>query len=234
MSTVSAEALRELHRLHGQLSDLRGRLDRGPKTVAAHRASVAKLEADLQAARDQVQQTRKAADSKQLDVKSQEQRIQGWETQLNAAKSNKEYQTLQEQIAAGRMAASVLEDETLEWLGRIDEHTAEVGEAERHLEAGRAELAKVEARIAETAQTLRAEVQRLEADLAQAERSLPGDFKSDYRRVVEARGPDGLAPCEDGVCQGCGQKITLQMQTDLIGSKPVFCKSCGVLLYLPE
>ncbi|QDT68413.1 Putative zinc ribbon domain protein [Planctomycetes bacterium MalM25] len=234
MSNVTAAALRELHRLHSQLSDLRGRLDRGPKTVAAHRASVAQMEADLTAAKNLVQSTRKAADAKQVDIKSQEDRISKWEGQLNSAKSNQEYQTLTEQIAAGRMAASVLEDETLELLARVDEEVAEVGRHQERLAAGQAELKKVETNIAATAETLRAEVTRLEGDLAEAEKQLPGDFKQDYRRVVTAKGPDGLAPFEDGVCQGCGQSTTLQMQDNLRQSKPVFCKSCGVLLYLPE
>ncbi|TWT94096.1 putative zinc ribbon domain protein [Botrimarina colliarenosi] len=233
-STVSAAALRELHRLHSQLSDLRGRLDRGPKQVAAHKGSVAQLEAALQAAKNHAQETRKAADRKQLDVKAQEDKIANWENQLNTAKSNKEFQTFQEQIAAARMAASVLEDETLELLGRIDETAAEVGRHEERLAAGQAELKKVAANVAANATTLEAEVARLEADLAVAEKALPGDFKLDYQRVVAAKGADGLAPCEDGVCEGCGQSTTLQMQSDLKASKPVFCKSCGVLLYLPE
>lgn len=234
MSNITAAALRELHRLHSQLSDLRGRLDRGPKTIAAHRASVAQMEADLNTAKELVQTTRKAADGKQVDIKSQEDRISKWEGQLNSAKSNQEYQTLQEQIAAGRMAASVLEDETLELLGRIDEQVAEVGRHEERLAAGQAELKKVETNIAALAETLRAEVTRLEADLVEAEKQLPGDFKEDYNRVVAAKGADGLAPFEDGVCEACGQSITLQMQDNLRQSKPVFCKSCGVLLYLPE
>lgn len=234
MTTVTAAALQELHRLHSQLSDLRGRLDRGPKQVAAHRASVGKLEQDLKTAQELVQTTRKAADAKQLDIKAQEDRIAKWEGQLNTAKSNAEFQTLQEQIAAGRMAASVLEDETLELLGRVDEYVAEVGRHEKNVAAGKDELKKVETNVSATMVTLRGEVERLEGDLSEAEGRLPGDFKGDYQRVVKAKGADGLAPFEDGVCQGCGQSTTLQMQSDLRGAKPVFCKSCGVLLYLPE
>jgi predicted nucleic acid-binding Zn-ribbon protein len=232
--SVPAAALRELHRLHSQLSDLRGRLDRGPKQIAAHRGSVSQLEAALAAAKTLSLDTRKAADRKQLDVKAQEDKIANWENQLNSAKSNKEYQTFQEQIAAARMAASVLEDETLELLGRIDETVAEVHRHEQRLAAGKAELQKVETNVAANSAVLRADVARLEADLEAAESQLPSDFKADYQRVVARKGADGLAPFEDGVCQGCGQSTTLQMQADLRASKPVFCKSCGVLLYLPE
>lgn len=234
MSTISAAALQELHRLHEQLSDLNGRLNRGPKQVAAHRASVAQLQADLAAAQQLTQDTRKAADGKQVDVKSQEERIAKWEGQLNSAKSNTEFNTLKEQIAAGQMAASVLEDETLELLDRIDECQAEVARHEERLAAGQAELKKVEANVAANAEMLKSEIARLEGDLSTAEAKLPGDFKENYRRVVTAKGADGLAPFEDGVCQGCGQSVTLQMQDNLRQNKPIFCKSCGVLLYIPE
>ena len=233
-STVPAAALRTLHRLLEQLADLRGRLERGPKQVAAHHASVKQLGQAVLDAHEAVKQTKLAADGKQLDLKGSEEKIQKWQGQLNAASSNTEYKALEEQIAAGEMAGSVLEDEILEMLGRIDDLSVKAGEAEKNLEAGRSELAKVEAHVAETSGVLRSEIARLEADLETTEKELPGDFKENYRRVVAAKGPDALAPCEDGVCEGCGQKTTLNMQSDLALSKPIFCQSCGSLLYLPE
>ncbi len=70
MSTISAAALRDLHRLHSQLADLRGRLGRGPKQIIAHRGSVAQLEQAVVAAHGLVKQTKLAVDRKQLDLKS--------------------------------------------------------------------------------------------------------------------------------------------------------------------
>lgn len=234
MSTVSAAALRDLHRIHDQLADLRGRLKRGPKQIVAHRGSVAKLEQAVTAAHDIVQQTKMAVDRMQLDLKSSEEKIANWQNQLNSAGSNKAYQALQEQIAAGEMAGSVLEDEILEMLGRIDDLEARAIESEKNLELGKAELAKVEVNVAATSEKLKEEIVRLEADLAVAEKGISGDFKNDYLRVIRSKGADGLAPGDDGVCQGCGQSITLNMQNDLALSKPTFCQSCGCLLYLSE
>lgn len=234
MSTVSAAVLRTLHRIHSQLADLRGRLERGPKQVVAHKASVAKLEQALAVAENQVKEARKAADGKQLDIRDSEAKIEKWNTQLNSASSNTEFHALQEQIAAGKMAASVLEDETLELLGRIDELIASATKADENLAAGKKELEKVKVHVESTADTLRQEITRLEADLIGAEKGLGGDFKSDYQRVVRNKGADGLASAEDGNCQGCGNQMTLNMQSDLSLSKPVFCKACGCLLYMPE
>ena len=234
MSTITAAALRELHRLHSQLADLRGRLERGPKQVAGHEASVAQLTQAVAAAHDTVKQTRMAADRKQLDVKESEQKINTWRSQLNTASSNKEYKALEEQIAAGEMASSVLEDETLELLTRVDDLVAAAAKAEENLKAGQAELEKVRAHVEATSEPRRSEIARLEADLTEAEKALPGEFLSDYRRVVRNMGAEGMAPAEDGTCQSCGQQLTINMQADLTLNKPVFCKSCGCLLYLPE
>jgi uncharacterized protein len=59
-------------------------------------------------------------------------------------------------------------------------------------------------------------------------------LKVDYQRVVREKGADALAEAGDHVCGGCGQQITANMQSDLVMSRPVFCKVCGRLLYLPE
>ena len=61
---------------------------------------------------------------------------------------------------------------------------------------------------------------------------MPPDLKADYQRVVRSKGADSLALADDGVCTGCGQQITLNMQNELNLSKLIFCKSCGRLLYL--
>lgn len=42
--SFTAAALRELHRLHQQLGDLRDRLERGPKQVRVRQANVAQAE----------------------------------------------------------------------------------------------------------------------------------------------------------------------------------------------
>ena len=47
-------------------------------------------------------------------------------------------------------------------------------------------------------------------------------------------GEDALAAVEDSTCIGCYTTITTQMMNELLTNKPVFCKSCGRMLYLPE
>ena len=231
--SVTAAALRELHQIHQQLADLRDRLERGPKQVRARETNVAQLEARLTEAREKAKQMQMSVDRKQLDLKSGEQKVLDLRVKLNTANNNREYQALLEQIAAAEMAGSVLSDEILEGMDKVDQLALLVKEAEKNLADGKKEMEKSRQGVEDSAASTRSEVTRLEAELVTAEQALPLDIKVDYQRVVRSKGADSLALVDDGVCTGCGQQITLNMQNELNLSRLVFCKACGCLLYLP-
>jgi predicted nucleic acid-binding Zn-ribbon protein len=232
--SVTAAALRELHRIHQRLADLRDRLERGPKQVRAREANVAQLEARLNEAKDRAKQMQMGLDRKNLDLKAGEQKVIDLRVKLNGANSNREYQAFLEQIAAAEMAGSVLSDEILEGMEKVDQLHLATKEAEKNLAAGKQEMQKAKEAVESSAATIRSDVAALETELSQAEKALPSELKADYERVVRSKGADSLSSVDDGVCTGCGQQITLNMQNELRLSKLVFCKSCGRLLYLPE
>jgi predicted nucleic acid-binding Zn-ribbon protein len=167
-------------------------------------------------------------------LKSNESRIADWKVKLNSCSNNKEYQTMIDQIAAAEMAGSVLADEILETMERIDQLEAVVVEVKERLAAGKTELSKFRDTVAQEGALIAADIARLEGELADAEKELPTDFREDYRRVIRGKGADGMAKMEDGVCEGCGKQVTLNMQNHLMMGKPVFCTACGRLLYTGE
>ena len=231
---VTAGALRELHRVHEQLADLRDRLRRGPKQVEARRRVVETVETQCSEVQDKSKHARMTADQKQLDLKSGEIKIEDLKTKLNACSSNREYQALLDQIAAAEMANSVLADEILEGLEQIDVFEVKVGEAKEGVANVQAELGKLEKQIADSTESIKTDIARLESELTDAEAALPDDFRIDYDRVVRAKGADALTPVEDGICIACGQRFTANMQNNMALGKTAFCPSCGRLMYLAE
>jgi predicted nucleic acid-binding Zn-ribbon protein len=232
--SVTAGVLRELHRIHRQLGDLRERLDRGPKQVKARQATVARLEADLAQVKSDAKAAKVGADQKQLLLKSGEAKVRELKTKLNAASSNREYQALKDQIAADEMAGSVLADEILEALEKIDGYTSQITEAEQNLAKGREELAKIEQQVREQHDRLMGDVQRLEEELKKVEVELPADFRDAYQRVVKGKGSDAMAQVEGETCGGCYHHLTANIFSSLLMNRVVCCQSCGRLLYLPE
>jgi len=232
--TVTAVALRELHRLYRQLNDLRGRLDRGPKQIAARKANVTRLEQVHEDTKQGCQETKMASDRKQVDLKSGEAKINDLDAKLNSCKTNKEYQTLKDQIAAAKMANSVLEDEILEGLDEITEEEVKVADAKKDVATAKQELTKVEHDVNSHAESLRADVARLEGELEAAEAGLPAEFRTDYDRIVKKRGEDALAPLDGEHCGGCYQAMRPNQLNLLKMGKTVDCNGCGRYIYEPE
>jgi len=227
-------ALREMHRIHRQLTDIKERLERGPKHVRAAQSSAQKMELELQQAREAAKRLRIHADEKQLQLKGREQRIKDLKGKLNACSSNREYQALREQIAADEQANGVLADEILDALERIDELANKTKTAEANLQRVRQESEKITGRVSDEQQTLQAELTRLQTALKQAETGLPEEFRREYERIAKARGEHALAQVEGETCGNCFQTLTTQTMNQLYLARPVFCQTCGCLMYLPE
>jgi predicted nucleic acid-binding Zn-ribbon protein len=226
--------LRTLHRIHRQLTDLKERFSRGPKQIKAAEVNVQHCEENLAKIKADAKTMRMAADQKQLQLKSGEEKVKDHQRKLNAAASNREYQLLKEQIAADEMANSVLADEILEAFEAADGVQKQVAEAEAVLVSAKERVEELRGQVAAQEPSLNADIARLEAELQKEEATLPEDIRDMYQRVVQHKGEDALAAVENQFCNGCNQQITLNLYTKVILGAPVFCKSCGRLLYLPE
>jgi predicted nucleic acid-binding Zn-ribbon protein len=232
--SVTAAALRELHRIHRQLSDLRERKERGPKQIRARETNLAKLADDLNKVQTDHKAARVRSDQKQLLLKSGEDKIESLKVKLNAAASNREYQALKDQIAADQMAGSVLADEILEAMEKIDELATQIASQQQKIAASKDELAKAQQAVRDQAGQLDDDIKRLEVQLRQAEAALPADFRANYQRVVNSKGEDAMAEVQGEFCGGCFQQLTPNNMAELSMSLAIFCRNCGRLIYLSE
>ncbi|MGD9724762.1 MAG: zinc ribbon domain-containing protein [Pirellulales bacterium] len=232
--SVPAAAVRELHRIHKQLTDLRDRLQRGAKQLKAREANIGKMSEELARLQADHKAARVRSDQKQLLLKSGEDKIEGLKAKLNAAASNREYQALKDQIAADQMAGSVLADEILEIMEKIDELAKQTNEQQQKINASKEELAKAQQSVRDAAGVLDSDTKRLEAELAQAEANLPADFRDQYQRLVNSKADDAMAEVQGEFCGGCFQQLTPNNMAELSMSLSIFCRNCGRMIYLPE
>ncbi len=229
--TVTASLVQQLHRINRQKTDLKGQLERGPKTVAAAGRKLQAAELNVSRIHDNLTRMKVDADGKQLQMKEREEKIHTWEGQLNTVKENREYQALKNQIAADTQANLVLSDEILELLESIDEVEQTLQEAQAGVEEARTELERIEKLVADKKVVLESELSRVEAELVEAEKGLAGDFKQEYKRLVAAKGEDAMAELEGKCCSGCYQSLTPQLLDRLSLGQPILCPTCGRLIY---
>ena len=234
MIKISADLLRELHRIHRQKTDLKSRLARGPRQIRAGEGKIQSAEQELEQARDNHRQAQLRSNEKQLQLKEREQRIEDIKRKLNEAKSNKEFSTFKEQIAADEQANSVLSDEILESLEQLDHLEALCQKAEQVLVDANTSQEELKQKLQKLQVELEDEVTRVEGQLVEAEKLIPADFKVDYERLVKARGEEALAPLEGETCGGCATMLSPQLMNELLMGFLKICRSCGNVLYVPE
>jgi len=231
---VATEALRTLHRIHRQLEDLRERLARGPRVVRAREANLERVRKERDDARHQHHALKIATDEKQLQLGTSEAAVARRRVQLQQASSNVEYQGLKDQIAASQAANEVLEVEILEALEKVDALADKVKRCDASVAAAEQEIRKAHEAVAAQKPLLDADVARLQHELSEHEAALPDVFREHYFRIVRSRGEDALAVVNGEYCSGCNQHVPVNMINELMLSRPVACRSCGRLLYLPE
>ncbi|MDF1842804.1 MAG: phospholipase [Rubripirellula sp.] len=231
---IKPELLRRLHRIHRQRTDLKGRIDRGPKQIKAGESLVTQAEAATKEIRSRLTKTTMISDEKQLQLKSRETRIDELGAKLNTAASNREFTTLKEQIAADKQANSVLSDEILEVMEQMDAIEIELEAADAELEKQQQEqeqrIKDVKVVLAELAE----ESKRVEAELSSVEKEIPSNVFPDYKRLTDSKGENALAPVEGESCGGCYQTLTTNYIDRLRMSRLIRCPNCNAFLYTPE
>ena len=217
---VTADAVRTLHRMHRQLEDLRSRLAAGPRAIDARSRNADAITARLGVLQEEIRKARLVADQKQLQLRTMETRIKDCEAKRNAAKTNREYQLLGEQMAADDEAKKVLEDEK-----------ATQPPMEAELAVAKASLEEMKRKVQAERGALDTEVTRIVADLERAEEELPTESRESYRRMVRSKGADAMAQLDGESCGGCCQQLPPNAVAELSQGRVVPCRSCGRMVY---
>ena len=231
MSTA-AGGLKELHRLHIRLQQVNETLERGPRQIRARQQFVERKQSDLEEYKAQFKQLRMAVDQKSLQLKTNENKIVELKAKLNMASSNREFEIFKTQIDADTMANSVLEDEILESLDKIDQMQVATGKCQQEVEAAMSEESRITDEVAAAEPGLREETAELESALQAAEHILSGSVAEAYRRLVQAHGAGALASVENKACTACHAILSPNPLVEVNTGKIILCRSCGRLLYL--
>ncbi|HXY33942.1 MAG TPA: hypothetical protein VEI07_06915 [Planctomycetaceae bacterium] len=233
MSAATA-GLKRLHELHIRLQDINKQLEHGPRQVKARQQILAKKQAEIDALKAELKQTRMLADQKNLQLKTNETKIDQLRGKLNQAQSNREFDVIRSQIDADTMANSVLEDEILEVLEKVDQQQHKIKQAEDEIAQTAADLRRVAQEVESGAPKLRGQAIELQSALSDAEKILPQTAITTYRRLVQAHGAGALATVENNACTACFELLSANYLVELNTGKFLFCRSCGRLLYRPE
>ncbi len=232
--SAAAAGLKHLHELHLRLQELQQKLEHGPRQVKARQQILARKQTEIDAFKVELKQARMVADQKNLQLKTNESKIADLKSKLNQATSNREFDIIRSQIDADTMANSVLEDEILEVLEKVDQVQQKISKADGEAAQVGADLRRVAQEVETAVPKLRAQAVEVQTGLREAEKILPGGTIEMYRRLVQAHGAAALATVESNACTACNEILSANSLVELNTGKFIVCRSCGRLLYRPE
>lgn len=232
--SIDMALLQRLHTLLQTRVDLASQQSRCPIRRKSSQKKLDQANEKLEQERSELKKLQLQADDKQLQLAEREQRVADREVKLKSAASNREYQTLKDEIAADRQANEVLSDEILELFEEIDQHQKLVVQADEELaveNTAHEDRIKV---IEQREEEIRKDLDRIESELKASESDMPSHMKGDYQRLVEAKADDALAAIDEDSCGVCRQILTTQWIDRLRMSKLVRCPGCDAFLYIPQ
>jgi predicted nucleic acid-binding Zn-ribbon protein len=128
-----------------------------------------------------------------------------------------------------------LEDAELELMEAYDKGLASVAAGQKELmqteDKAKQKKADLEKRIAQVA----GELGGAREKQAEAEKTVPEEALSRYRRILKSKGDVAVVPIRGGACGGCHMKLTTQTVVTARGSESLTaCENCGRLVYWAE
>lgn len=237
--------LRRLQEIDKERAHLRAMEEREPKRLAEAEARAAEAEELLgQLDRDHGE-TQRQSSRIELDIKTKQEKIDRHRSQMLAASSNREYQSLMKELSLEEMEKARLEEELLEMMIAVDGFGERESQITREIETAKA---RVDTTRGEVAAALR-EITDRQAQLAQSRRQVTAELEPTmlrhYERLFESLGGHAIvqglyeapSPRTEGryICQGCHMSLSHQMINLLILAREiVYCRSCGRILYVDE
>ncbi len=177
----------------------------------------------------------KEIDRKELDLRTNEGEISKYNSQLNSIKTNKEYTALVSEIGSKKADMSILEDEILIMMSKLEAANQGYEKAKENLKSEDESLKDLTERVNTELREADIEIEKVKDEQKKYIDLLDEHSLKQYSRLSNIKGGKAIVPVIGNVCGGCSMTVTRQTLNELMSNKDlVFCRSCSRILYLDE
>lgn len=223
----------KLQALDSQLYRLRRERESKPKLIEELEIRRNEEEAAVKAIEEKIKANQMKRKQRELDLQSEEEKIKKLQTQLYQLKTNKEYQTMQQEIEGQKADNSRIEDEVLILMEEAETFNKELvkekslfAEADKHLNEDKK---KIEAEIA----ALDGEISGIETQRKEVSVLVDKKVLAHYEKILANRDGLALASVKSHSCQGCFMNLPPQVINEIkMKDKITTCESCARILYI--
>jgi predicted nucleic acid-binding Zn-ribbon protein len=238
MAAISREKIQSLVALQAIEADIRrvqARLAETPAKLAAIAGELEAFEATLTEEDGQLQALQKAYREQEREAQVVLAQIRKSKERLATVKTNKEYQSILKEIDDLGRKNSLIEDDMLAFLDRIEGAEAAAEQKRDQVQALRQSTARQRAEIERENQELAVHLAELEQAGREAAQAVDPVLLESFRRVQDQVKQGAVAPVIDAVCQGCHLNIPWQLFNELHRFEELsFCPHCRRIIFCQE
>jgi predicted nucleic acid-binding Zn-ribbon protein len=238
MASISREKIQSLVELQTVEADIRRvetLLAGTPAKLAAVTLELEAFEATLAEEDGQLQAVQKTYREQEREAQVALAQIRKSNERLATVKTNKEYQLILKEIDDLKRKNSLIEDEMLACLDRIEAADAAVKQKKARVLALRQTADRQKAEIERETQQLTAHLTDLTQAGREAARAVDPVLLESFRRVQVQVRQGAVAPVVDAVCQGCHLNIPWQLFNELHRfDELTFCPHCRRIIFCQE
>jgi hypothetical protein len=225
----------ELQGLDSEIFRLKKNLDAKPEEIKALDDAFKEKEEKTKSIDTELKKIQVEHKNKEIELKTKEEAAQKLQSQLYQVKTNKEYTALENEIKTVRADSSLLEEEIINLLDKIEEAEKVKKEIGEDLKAERQKVDEAKKKIAEETKKIEQELVNFQKQRDALAEKVDKNILSKYERILY--GKDGLAivAVRNNSCQGCFLNLPPQVINEIRMKKDlIFCESCARILYTDE
>lgn len=206
-----------------------------PEEIKSAEASYEAKKTHMQELEQVALDLQKKRKEEELTLGTNEENRKKLQSQLYSLKTNKEYQTMLQEIDGSKADASVIEDRILRLFEENDKFKIEIEKEKGVLEEEEKILNANKKKIDDRVKEIDDRLAQLQAQRKQVTPNIGAKVLVQYERILANR--DGLAIVGVGTetCMGCNMQVPPQV-INLIKmyNRLITCEVCNRILYVPE
>jgi len=229
------DVLKRVQSLKNKIKELETSQERRKQDVQKKKDQIEEEKALAEKKQEEKVTVQKDIDRKELDLKTNEGEITKYNVQLNSIKTNKEYSALITEIGSKKADMSILEDEILDTMSKLEAANQGLEKATENLRSEEQSLKDLINTVDAEVKVTDTEIEKIKGEQKKYIDLLDEHSLQSYNRLSNIQGGKAIVPVIGNVCGGCSMNITTQTLNELMSSKDlVFCRSCSRILYLDE
>ncbi|MEO0078831.1 MAG: hypothetical protein ABIK86_07545, partial [candidate division WOR-3 bacterium] len=214
-----------------ELKTLTSKLESIPARIESLKKLTLIARQELEQTRQAVLDRRKQYKLAEVELKTAEDKINGYSVQLYSAKTNEQYKAFLKEIEAQKKLKNTIEDRMIALMEETEALDQKARASERQVAEIEAEHQdKIRLLEAEQAELTSAIEQRL-AQRSQIAEQLPPDLLKRYERIKASKSGVAVAPIRKERCSGCLSPIPAQRIVEIDREDRIYiCEACGRIL----